>query len=309
MNEVGPGILFQLAAAALSASLAAAEPLVSLSARSGAWSESAFAGVAPGAETFSIETRIDPVEAAGGDLQVVAGLMIGLNEGEQVQADSNPALRVDLREGGERAAFALWHRKTCLTMLERNPKPPGWSDNGDYQHPNELPFREGTGHRVKLVVWPEGEGSRVRLFVDDLDRPVEEHVLSERIRAGVVKLFTMRGGNEPEILRTSRFAEVKFSALEAEEAPKLPSMAESVLDAIDPHHPAMRPVAEAMKEGRIEAAKSLFLQHMRTRTEPKGPTLGEVADGVLHPNWQKISDEAVAGRYATIGSFYGFVDA
>lgn len=301
--------LFLLIATGFAATPADGEPITSLNARSGVWSESAVAGVAPGAETFSIEVRIDPVETAGGDLQVVSGLMVGLKGNEKAQPDSNPALRVDLREGGERAAFTFWHRKTYLTMLEPDPKPPGWADNRDYQHPNELPFREGTGHRVKLVVWPEGEGSRVRLFVDYLDRPVEEHVLPERIRAGVVKLFTMRGGNEPEILRTSRFAEVKFSALEAEEARKLPSMAESVLDAIDPHHPAMRPVAEAMREGRIEAAKSLFLQYMRTRTEPKGPTLEEVADVVLHPNWQKISDEAMAGRYATIGYFDGFVEA
>ncbi len=286
-----------------------AEPATTLTAQSGTWSESVVTGVDPAAETFSIEVQIDPVEAKGGDLQVVAGLMIGMQEGEQAQADANPALRVDLRECGERAAFTLWHRKTYLTMLEPNPKPPGWYDNRDYQHPNELPFREGTGHRVKVVVWPEGEGSRVRLFVDFMDRPVEEHLLPERIRAGVVKRFTMRGGNEPEIERTSRFSDVKFSTLDAEEARKLPSMAESVLRALDFSHPAMQPLSQAIQRGKIEEAKRLLLSHMRIRTDPKGQTLEEVASVVLHPNWQKISDEAVAGRYATIGYFDGFVDA
>lgn len=280
-----------------------------LTAQSGQWSESVVEGIALTAESFSIEAQIDPVEAEGGDLQVVAGLMIGLKEGEQAQTDSNPALRVDLREGGERAAFTFWHRKTYLTMLEPNPKPPGWMDNGDYQHPNELPFRQGSGHRVKVVVWPKGDGSCVRLFVDFMDRPVEEHVLPERIRAGVVKQFTMRGGNEPEVQRTSRFADAVFTALDAEKVRKLPSMAESVLRSLDFSHPAMQPVAQAIQRRKMDEAKRLLLSHMRTRTKPKGPTLEEVASVVLHPNWQKISDEAVAGRYATIGYFDGFVDA
>lgn len=309
MSPAQPPILAGVAAILFASSVAGADLLTFLNVRSGAWIGSAVAGVDPATETFSIETLIDPVEAEGGDLQVVAGLMIGLKEGEQVQADSPPALRVDLREGGERAAFAFWHREICLTMQKPDSEPPGWMDNRDYQHPDELPFREGTGHRVKLVVWPDGAGSRARLFVDFMDRPVEEYLLPERIRAGVVKLFTMRGGNEPEIERTSRFAEVKFSPLNSGEARKLPSMAESVLDSIDPHHPAMQPVSNAMREGRVEEAKSIFLRHMRDRSEPKGPTLEEAAGVVLHPNWQKIADEAVAGRYATIGYFDGFVEA
>lgn len=285
-----------------------AEP-VELAAKSGQWSESLVEGIVPEAESFVVEAQIDPVVREGGDLQVVAGLVVGLKNGVRVQDGEGGALRADLREGGERSAFTFWHRKTYLTMQEPNPKPPGWMDNRDYQHPNELPFREGTGHRIKLAVWPEGEGSRVRLFVNHFDRPMEEHLLPERIRAGVVKLFTMRGGNETDVRQTSRFSEVTFRETTAEQAIELPSMAESVLWALDFSHSAMQPVARAIQRGRMDEAKTLFLRHMRTRREPRGPTPEEVPSVVLHPNWQKIADEAVAGRYATIGYFDGFVDA
>lgn len=311
MNPAPPALPSQLAAVLLGgASLAhAVEPVTTqLSAQSGHWSESVVEGIAPDAESFVIEARIDPVFAEGGDLQVVAGLVVGLKSDERVQDGSGP-LRADLREGGERSAFTFWHRKTCLTMLEPDPKPPGWMDNRDYQHPNELPFREGAGHRLKLAVWPEGEGSRARLFVDHFDRPMEEHLLPERIRAGVVKLFTMRGGNETELRQTSRFSEVRFATMTSEEASQLPSMAESVLEALDPDHPAMQPIAESIQQGRMDEAKALLLHHLRTRIEPRGPALEEVPGVVLHPNWQKISDEALAGRYATIGYFDGFVNA
>ncbi|MCB1235391.1 MAG: hypothetical protein KDM91_09990, partial [Verrucomicrobiae bacterium] len=280
-----------------------------LEARTAWWNESIVQGVEPEAESFVIEVQIDPVEAEGGDLQVVSGLVLGLKEGERVQDGVGGQLRVDFREGGDRAAFTFWHRKTCLTMLEPNPKPAGWVENRDYQHPHVLPLREGTGHRVKLVVWPEGEGSRVRLFVDYMDRPAEEHVLPERIRAGVVRLFAMRGGQEVDLRQSSRFATLRFVEVTPEQAGQLPSIADSVLDAIDVGHPAMETVAEAMREGRKDEARSLFIHHMRRRQDPKGPTIEEVASVVLHPNWQKISDEAVAGRYATIGYFDGFVDA
>ncbi|MEZ6039977.1 MAG: heparinase II/III family protein [Planctomycetaceae bacterium] len=280
-----------------------------LVARSGTWSETVIEGVDAAAETFSIEAQIDPVEAVGGDLQVVSGFVVGMRDGERLQDGLGGQLRVDLREGAERASFNLWHRETSLTMQQPGLKPAGWMDNRDYQHPNELPSRDGLGRRVKLVAWPDGEGSRVRLFVDYMDRPLEEHVLTEQIRAGVVKLFTMRGGQEVDIRQTSLFSDVAFRKLTIDEARELPSMVENVLDAINGDHPAMRPVAAAIKEGRTDEARSLLLQHMRTRTEPMGPTIDEVASVVLHPNWQKISDEAVAGRYATIGYFDGFVDA
>ncbi len=282
---------------------------IELLARRGQWSESVVDGLVPGAESFVLEAQMDPVTAERGDLQVVAGLMLGLKEGERVQDGGGGQLRLDLREGGDRAAFALWHRQTNLTMSAPNPKPPGWTDNREYQHPNELPFRDGIGHRIKLVVWPEGGGSRVRLFVDYMDRPVEEHTLSERIHAGVVKLFTMRGGLEANITQTSRFTVLRAQTVDARTAAELPPAWENGLRALDFSHPAMRPVGEAFKAGRMAEARTLFIRHMSTRSEPLGPGLEQAKTTALHPNWQKIADEAVAGRYGTMGYFDGFAEA
>jgi hypothetical protein len=293
----------------ISGSARAATSTVTLSAKTGPWSEQVVEGVDPEAESFSIEVQIDPVERVGGDLQVVSGLVVGLREGKRVDNGAGGALRVDLREGSDRASFNLWHRQVSLTMQQPSPRPAGWMDNREYQHPHLLPFREGMGHRIKLVVWPDGEGSRLRLFVDFMDRPIEEQLLTERVRAGVVKLFTMRGGQELDVQQSSRFTEVAFREVTSDRARQLPSMAESVLHALDLSHPALRSVSQAIAEGNQDAALAIFLDHMRTRSEPQGQTLEEVASVVLHPNWQRIADEAVAGRYATIGYFDGFVDA
>ncbi|MAS93914.1 MAG: hypothetical protein CMO55_12035 [Verrucomicrobiales bacterium] len=276
---------------------------------SGLWKESPVESVNPSAESFSMEFRVDPVATEGGDLQVIAGAMVGLKENESVQSGEGGQLRVDFREGGDRAAFTLWHRKTNLTLQQPDPRPPGWMDNRDYQHPHVLPFREGKGHWAKLIVWPEGEGSRVRLFVDFEDRPVEEHLLPERVQAGKITLFTMRGGNEPDLSRTTRFSEVQFSELTPEAARRLPSMAESVLGAIDLSTLAMRPIAQALEKGQQQQALALFLHHMRNRQQPKGPAIEEVADVVLHPDWQTIADNALVGKYGSIGYFTSFVEA
>ena len=114
-----------------------------LVARSGTWSETVIEGVDAAAETFSIEAQIDPVEAVGGDLQVVSGFVVGMRDGERLQDGLGGQLRVDLREGAERASFNLWHRETSLTMQQPGLKPAGWMDNRDHQHPNELPSRDG----------------------------------------------------------------------------------------------------------------------------------------------------------------------
>jgi hypothetical protein len=280
-----------------------------LEARSSMWTESTVMGVDPAAESFSIEMQIDPVEAEGGDLQVVSGFIVGLQEGDHVQDGIGGQLRVDLREGSERAAYGLWHRKEFLTKQDPNPKPPGWWSSPEYQHPNVLPFREETGHRVKVVVWPEGEKSRVRLFVDFLDRPAEEHLFPERIRAGMVKLFTMRGGQEKETRQTTRFSNIAVQKIDKDEARELPSMAESILDSLDLTHPALHAVQRAISGGKRNEAVKIFLNHMRNRVEPRGPTFEEISDVVLHPSWQKISDEALLGRYGTVGYFDGFTDA
>ncbi len=264
-------------------------------------------GPDPDAECFSIEARIDPVEVEGGDFQMLASLALGLPD--DAGDRTRQSLMLDLREGNGRAVYTFWHRDKTLSRNEPDPKPPGWRDSGEFQHPDELMLRDGGGQKVRLVVWPEGEGSKVRLFLDEMDRPKEEHSLDERISVGVVKLFATRGGQEAEPTRTSVFSDIEFKELSVEEAQALPGFSEIVLRAIDFSHPEMAPVAAAIQKGDRELAGKLLLRHMRTRTSPKGPSLDEVEPVILHPDWKRIADETLAGRYGTKGYFTEFTDA
>lgn len=278
-----------------------------LAARGGEWSEEVVRGLESDAESFVVEVQIDPVAAEGGDLQVVAGLVVGLEKAAVPASEPTAGLRMDLREGSGMARFDLSHRGNPLAVREPRPKPPGWwGPVAGYLCPNELPLRDGTGYRIKLVVWPEGEASRVRLFVDFDDRPAEEHRLTGRLRAGTLKLFAMRGGAAPGVTQTSRFTVLRAERLDPRGAAELPPIWESVLRALDFSHPAMQPVGTAIRERRMDEAKALFLHHMRRRREPTGPSMKEVDSTVLHADWQKIADEALAGRYGTAGYFTQF---
>lgn len=261
----------------------------------------------PDADCFSIEATIDPAAVEGGEFHVVASIAVGLADenGDRTQ----PSLMVDLREGHGCATFTLWHRRNNLTASVPNPKPPGWKDNGEYQHPNQLMLRGVAGYRVKLVVWPEQDGSRVRLFVDSMDRPKEEHFVAERITAGTVKLFSTLSGPTATSEPTSVFSDIEFEKLTPETAGKLPEHSEIVLGALDLSYAPLSPVAEAIESGDRQLATTLLLRHMRTRTNPQGPELEKVDAVVLHKDWQLIADEVLAGRYGTVGYFTGFTDA
>ena len=288
----------------------AADKVVELSAAPQAHSSKAVADISPTADTFSIEVTVDPVKEVDGDLQVVAGFSVGMASTEAKAKDRNQsALTFDLREGGGRAAYTFSHRSKNLTLYQPDPEPAGWVDTKEYQHSHVLPMHDETGYHVKLMVWPEGTGSRVRLFVDSMDRPKEEHFIKEPITAGVVKFFTMRGGALGEPTRISRLTSPKFKTLTQNEATELPTHSEIVLRALDHAYPPMKPIAGKSRQGKHAEAEVLFLRHMRNRTSPKGPTWKHVSSTVLHPDYRKISDALLADQFATIGYFDGFVDA
>lgn len=263
------------------------------------------AGVDGTADCFAINVTIDPVAAKGGDLQVVSGFAVGMSlENDDVMDRSQSILTVDFREGVDRSAHLLWHRGTNLTLNDPSPQPAGWVDTREYQHFHNYLIRDGLGHKVRLVVWPDGVGSRIRLFVDAMDRPREEHLLGERITAGTIRLFTSRGGLQTEPTRTSTFSDFEFKKVPIEEANRLPTDWETLLANLDPAYPAMQPVVRAAEEGRRDDAKSLFLEHMRTRTTPLGPTWEHVTDRVLHPAYRGVADAAVSGQYGGARGFF-----
>lgn len=280
---------------------------VELTVRSQEWKYYQAPDVDRKADCFSIEVRVDPVVAEGGDMQVLSGILIGVPErdGDRTSA----SVTVDLREGPSYSSHILWNRGRNLTQEEPDPKPAGWVNNVEYQLPYHHLPRDGEGHRVRLVVWPEDEGSRIRLFIDAIDRPCEEHFLDERITAQYVKLFAMRGGREEDASQVSRFSGFQFEPLTPAQAQELPAHWETVLRAIDFAHPKMAGVAQAIRRGKMDEARALFLRHMRTRNDPQRPTLDQVRESVIHPAYRKISDALLAGQFATVGYFDGFVDA
>lgn len=283
--------------------LSASEP-IELTARVGVSAEKRIFEAEAKAECFSVEFTVDPVLAEEPDVQVVAGVMVGLPD--ETADRTQASLVVDLREKGDRDNYALWHRTRNLTSKPPDPKTPGWVDNREYQHPDEMAKRDSSGHRIRLVVSPEANGSRVRMFVNTLDRPQEEHLLNERITAGVVKLFSLRGGLKDVPTKTSRFTDYAFETLTPEAAQALPAHWETVLHAIDYSYPPMAPIAKAMQQGRMDLARTLFLRHMRSRRAPQGPTFESVAESIIHPDWQKIADAALEGEYGTAGYFSRF---
>lgn len=266
------------------------------------------------AECFSIDVRIDPVVADGGDMQVVAGFAIGVEEGFIPNEGLGPArehaaVTVGLREGSGRSAWLLWRHGNDLINVDPVPVPRGYCKVSEYQHPNVRLISDDGGYDVRLVVWPDGDGSRMRLFVDSFDRPVEEHRFYRRIQAGQVMLVTSRGGQPGDPTRTSRFTDVSFEELAAEDAIRLPSHWETIFAAIDRGHPAMKPIVAAAEAGRGDEARRLFIDHMRTRTDPPGPTWEHVSDRQLVSNWKEVADEALAGRYGTLGFSANFADS
>ena len=280
---------------------------ITLSVSSQEWEQWPVQGIDPNAESFVVEALIDPVIAKGGDLQVVSGIVFGLQDDSIPVSKPLVSLRLHLREGAQRASFDLWNRGIPLSKQIPHPRPTGWTNPSDeYQNPAALPFREGIGHRIKIVVWPSGDGSRIRLFVDFDDRPTEDHIVDERIRAGVVKLFTTRGGQDSNVSRTSRLTLLRAESIDASDADSLPSSSDSVLAALDLSHPKMQPVARAMRQDNRKLAKKLLLEHMRTRQKPVGPSLKEAEATAYHPDWQVIADEVLANRYGTIGYFSQF---
>ncbi len=270
--------------------------------------------IPPDAECFAIDLTIDPVVAEGGDMQVVAGFAIGVQDGFIPKEGLGPdrersALTVSLREGSGRSAWLMWHRGADLINADPDPKPHGYDVSPEYQHSNVRLIAEDGGYKVRFVVWPDGEGSRVRLFIDSLDRAVEEHWFEERISAGSVMLVTSRGGQPGDPTRTSRFEGISFKRLSIDEATYLPSHWETIFAALDRSNPAMQPVFAKADAGQMEESKRLFIEHMRTRTSPPGPTWEHVSDRQLVSNWKEVADEALAGRYGTLGFSAKFAES
>jgi len=255
-------------------------------------------------DAWQIEVEIDPVVASGGDVQVVAGLSLGLKGADaepEPRAGDRSLIAFELREGSGRGAWAVWINGENVTAKMPVPRPKGWRDNGKWQHPNVFTQRDGS-YRLRIVGAPDDDGTLLRFYFEYTDRPVEEHLVMRRVMPGRVGLYVIHGGKERKASKTL-FSGLTVTKLTPTQARANPGAWEIVRDCLDLGHPAMMQVEAALAAGDEERAKKLLVEHLRTRATPKGqpPTVEHA-----HPDYRKIAAEVLKGRYGTLGWFSKF---
>lgn len=228
--------------------------------------------------------RIDPCLGRADD-RVVAGI--------EVVDEGGGSLRFEIKEVATRALWTFRWPGGAFPVSAPVPRPKAWVENGKYQHPHVVSFRE-TGYPVRLALTPADSATWLRLYVEYFDRPVVDVVLSKPFRPQSAKVFSE---SEVAVENVSYFSEVTTSVPRKGEM----SHAEVLLEAIDPDHKAMNKVARAPDE--MQAITAL-VQHFRTRTNLSGPPLSAPT---LHPAWQKFADAALSDTYGSKqGFFMGF---
>ncbi|MEM9018198.1 MAG: heparinase II/III family protein, partial [Verrucomicrobiota bacterium] len=254
---------------------------------------------------FEIIASIDPSTREGGDLQALACLQLGWpNSTAAVLRSEEPLVYgFEVREGNGIGFWESWLGDTNATHNDPAPLPPGWADQTKYQLPNRFAPRDKP-YQVRIVGIPGKRGTTLRIFFEHFDRPLEEHQFPGQLSGSSVVAISSLGGIEPN-KNTSSFT-VSISPLSEEEAAGDPTPRETVLRAIDFSRPEMQSVAASIREGDLDEAGRLFLRHLRTRNEPKGPDWEEVEDVVLHPDYREIARANLAGSYGNSGWFGDF---
>jgi len=260
----------------------------------------------PTLDCFSIDLDIDPVIDGLGDVQVVAGFALGVTDGFIPKNGIGPVrekadITIGLREGSGRSCWLIWHQGKDLIQDDPDPVPRGYRTDPTYQHHNTRLIADVDSYHVRLVVWPDHEGSLVRLFIDSLDRPVEEYYIDKRIRLGTVLLYTSRGGQPGDPSQKSLFRNANIQKLSLEDAKRLPTYWDTILSCLDPKHQKMQQIIALAKQGKSTESCSHFIDHMRTRKTPHGPMWENVSDRQLARNWEEVANEALRGRYGTLG--------
>ena len=267
----------------------------------------------PQLSSFAIDAWIDPSTTEGGNVQAVAGITLGFSAKQEAGdprkikgADNGlESVTLELREGSGRGSWFVWIDGANKTNERPDPEPPGWAGySPQYQHPNEFLQVDGA-YRVRIAVAPEGDGSRLRFFFRFLDRPVAEYTTETPVTLGRVIGYAAMGGQNLKS-HTSTVAADAPQRIEPEVALANPPIWESVMDAVDLTRSDMRAVAKAIEEGNDKRARTLFINHMRNRKRPRGPSWEEVASHSLHPDYRKIAGEVLKNSYGRQGYFTDF---
>ena len=254
---------------------------------------------------FVIEGAVDPSTEPGGHLQAVATVMLGWSSEEVpvLRSRDVPSIGFEIREGSGRGMWEVWIDGVNETTRQPDPEPPGWVRGGEYQQPHQFLQRD-VAYPVRIVGQPDGNGTKLEFFFEHFDRPVATHRVARGLSGLPVHLLSNYGGKERAV-NTSRF-EIEIRAIALEEAKRVPSPREVVLNALDFSRPELNAVAAARRKGNEELAGQLLLRHLRQRTKPRGPTWEEVAEVVLHPDYRTIAAENVAGLYGNLGWYAQF---
>lgn len=251
---------------------------------------------------FVIEGTVDPVTSAGGELQAVASIVLGWpgDTPPQPRSRQQPCVNFEIREGSGIGSWEVWIDGINETTREPRPEPAGWAKRGKYQLPNLFRQRDGA-YPVRIVGLPRDGGTLLQFFFDHLDRPVAEHLVRHHIADRPVIAHALLGGNKPAQIRAE--FDLTIRSLDSDEPVTTPSARDIVLAALDLEHPALVRVAEAIAADDKPTAAQLFLDHMRTRKQPLGPSLDEFGELGNH---LEIASEVLAGRYGTVGWFSQF---
>lgn len=253
------------------------------------------------ATTFEITFTLDPSTTEGGNMQAVSAIAIGVNPDKPLLRDPDAdQVEIDLREGSGRGFFEIWNGNKNLTMEKPDPFPPGWMDQKEYQMPHVFLQREGA-YPVKLIVTPEGNGSLLRVYFDHFDRTVAEHSLGHSFTPKNLTFFSTLGGGDitsnTAVLSNFQIREIPEEAAQADREPW-----ETILRGLNYSIPELKPVADAIRKGNMDNARTMFLRHMRTRNRPAGP---DIEAEEMHPDYKEITRAALKGEYGTTGWFAG----
>lgn len=255
----------------------------------------------PDFETFLIEAHIDPTQHAAGDLQAIAGLTFGLKTPEEDPFSNTKQIRFELREGAHRGFWDIWIDGINEPRREPSPKPQGWIDHREYQRPWEFTPHPGS-YQLRILCSPVKEGTRLRFYFEHMDRPVFEFTKKGKVVPGYIGFYAVTGGTTPR-QNTATFSKLNVREIQDLEPLIHPAPRDIVLDALDLTHPSLTKVAAAIEQQDRARAGQLLLEHLRTRTTPKGPGFQPVYCGT---NYREVADAVLEDRYGTRGPFLSF---
>lgn len=200
-------------------------------------------------DSFVLDAWVDPVVAEGGDLEVVASIVLGWPNQEGTPDSRSvtvPNVSLELREGGGLGRWELWVDGVCHTTRQPEPLPAGWAKQVKYQLPNVFAQSDGA-YRVRIAGTPTDAGTFLRLYFQHLDRPVAELTVPRRLAGTRAVVNSIVGGTNPHPFASA--VRVTIAERAPEEVMENRPLRDVVLDALDLSLPELAQVASRIESG------------------------------------------------------------